>query len=100
MHGGSLPGKLETSMNERLSMATDGEVFAEIPAKFDLAVRFGHIRPGFPVLFYAGYADESLTSRIAKEGLGSAASKPFILNELAGAIRDRLSGAEQRPVLL
>lgn len=57
----------------------------------DLAVRLRRIRPGFPVLFYAGYAEESLCSPMETIGLGRVAFKPFMLNELAAAITERLS---------
>ena len=82
------------------------KVFSEDPGKFDLAIiepllpdltgldlaiRFRGIRPGFPVLFYAGYADESLSRRIEAEHHGRVVSKPVTLNELAAAIKDRLS---------
>jgi DNA-binding response OmpR family regulator len=62
----------------------------------DLAVRLRRIRPGFPVLFYAGYADESLSSQIETNGLGRVAFKPFTLNELAAAITERLSPIPHR----
>ena len=62
----------------------------------DLAVRLRRIRPGFPVLFYAGYADESLSSQIKTNGLGQVAFKPFMLNELAAAITERLSPMPHR----
>jgi DNA-binding response OmpR family regulator len=110
-------GMLE-SLGYRADCETDSlsalKVFSENPGEFDLAiiepmlsnlmgldlaVRFRHIRPGFPVLIYAGYADESIIGRIEAEGLGLVAFKPFKTNELAAAIRDRLSGSEQRPVL-
>ena len=80
-------------------MPGGGENLAEIPAKFKFAVRFRHARPRFPVPFCAGDVNESLARRIEAESLGYVVSKPFILHELAGAIRDRLSGPEQRPVL-
>jgi CheY-like chemotaxis protein len=57
----------------------------------DLAIRFRHIRPDLPVLFYAGYADEALSHRIEADRLGRVASKPFRLKELAAMIKDRLS---------
>jgi DNA-binding response OmpR family regulator len=56
----------------------------------DLAVRFRHIRPGFPVLFYAGYADESLSHRIEADGFGRVIFKPLTSRELARKIRDAL----------
>ncbi len=92
-------------------------VFSDNPDKFDLAIiepilpdlmgldlaiRFRHIRPGFPVLFYAGYVDASLSRRIEAESLWQVLFKPLILNQLAAAIKDRLSTAPEatRPVLL
>ncbi len=57
----------------------------------DLAIRLRHIRPDFPVLFYAGYVDSSLSRQIEAGRLGLVASKPFRLNELAAMIKDRLS---------
>jgi len=102
-----------TEMLESLGYQADCEtdsrsalkVFAENPDKFalaiiepvlpdimglDLAIRFRHIRPDLPVLFYAGYADESLSRRIGAGGLGEVALKPFRLSELAAAVKDRL----------
>ena len=57
----------------------------------DLAIRLRHIRPGFQVLFYAGYVDESLSHRIEADRFSRLSFKPFRLNELAALIRDRLS---------
>jgi CheY-like chemotaxis protein len=107
------------SLGYRADCETDSlsalKVFSENPDQFDLAViepvlpdltgldlaiRFRHIRPDFPVLFYAGYVDASLSRRIEADRFGRVSFKPFTTNELAAAIKDRLSGAEQRPVLL
>jgi len=60
-------------------------------AGLDLANRFRHIRPDFPVMFYAGYVDQSLSRRIEAGHFGRVSSEPFILRELTAAIRDRLS---------
>ena len=95
------------SLCHRVDAETDGlsalKVFSENPDKFDLAIiepmlpdlmdpdlaiRFRHIRPGFPVLCYAGHIEESLSRRTKAESLGRVAFKPFILNELAAAIAD------------
>ena len=59
-------------------------------AGLDLAIRLRRIRPDLPVLFYAGYVDASLSHRIEADRFGRVSSKPFRLNELAAAIRDRL----------
>jgi len=88
---------------------TDGQsalkIFSDNPDRFDfaviepilpdltgldLAIRLKAIRPELPVLFYAGYVDEALSLRIEADHLGQVAFKPFRLNELAAAIRDRL----------
>ncbi|MGD0661859.1 MAG: response regulator [Syntrophorhabdales bacterium] len=97
------------SLGYRADCETDSrgalKVFTENPDKFalaiiepilpdimglDLAIRLKAIRPDLPVFFYAGYADESLSRRIGADGLGKVALKPFRLNELAAAVRDRL----------
>ena len=82
------------------------KVFAENPDRFvlaiiepvlphimglDLAIRLRHIKPDLPVLFYAGYADQSLSRRIEADGHGQVALKPFRLSELAAAVKERLS---------
>ena len=98
------------SLGYRADCETDSlsalKVFSENPDQFDLAIiepllsdltgldlaiRFRHIRPDLPVLFYAGYVDESLSHRIDADRLGRVAFKPFRLNELAEMIKDRLS---------
>jgi CheY-like chemotaxis protein len=98
------------SLGHRADCETDSlnalKIFSEDPGKFDLAIiepllpnltgldlaiRFRDIRPGFPVMFYAGYVEESLSSRIAAGGLGPVAFKPFTISELAAAIKNRQS---------
>jgi CheY-like chemotaxis protein len=79
--------------------------FSEDPEKFDfaiiepvmpgitgldLAVRFRRIRPGFPVLFYAGYVEESLSSRSEADGFGRVVLKPLTSKELVERIEDAL----------
>ena len=109
-----------TEMLESLGHHADCEMdslsalkfFSEDPDKFDLAIiepllpglmgldlaaRFRLIRPGFPVLFYAGYVDESLSRRMEADDLGHVAFKPFTLHELAAAIEDRLSPRPKQP---
>jgi CheY-like chemotaxis protein len=108
-----------TEMLESLGYRAEGEtdslnalkVFSENPDKFDLALiepvmpdlmgldlamRFRHIKPGFPVVFYTGYVDESLSRRTEGDGLGPVAFKPFTSNELAATIKDRLSPGVER----
>jgi hypothetical protein len=72
---------------------TDGQsalkIFSDNPDRFDFAV-IEPILPDLTVLFYAGYVDEALSLRIEADHLGQVAFKPFRLNELAAAIRDRL----------
>ena len=80
-------------------------IFSEEPDKFDfailepimpelmgveLAVRFRRIRPGFPVVFYAGYLDEHSPEGIEAARLGRVILKPLMLKELAVAIKDHL----------
>ncbi len=98
------------SLGYRADCETDSlnalKVFSENPDEFDLAIiepvlpdlmgldlaiRFRHIRPGFPILFYAGYVDASLSRRIEADRFGHVALKPFRLNELAETVKDRLS---------
>ena len=101
-----------TGALESLGFVADGEtvslkalkVFSEDPDKFDLAViepimpelmgvelavRFRRIRPGFPVVFYAGYVDEHSPEAVEAAGLGRFIPKPLTSKELAVAIRDR-----------
>jgi CheY-like chemotaxis protein len=98
------------SLGHRADCETDSlnalKIFSEDPGKFDLAIiepmlpdlagldlaiHFRQIRPGFPVLFYAGYIDVSLSRRIEADGLGPVAFKPFTMSELAAAIKNRQS---------
>ena len=106
--------QISTALLERLGHKVSGyneslkalRAFSEEPDEFDLAIiepmlpditgldlaiRFRHIRPDLPVLFYAGYVDASLSHRIEADRFGHVAFKPFRLNELAAMIRDRLS---------
>jgi DNA-binding response OmpR family regulator len=106
----TVTGEMLESLGYQADCETGGrsalKTFAENPDKFalaiiepilpdlmglDLAIRLRHIRPGFPILFYAGYADESLSRRIGEDGHGEVARKPFRLTELAAAVRGRLS---------
>jgi len=98
------------SLGYRADCETDSlnalKVFSENPDEFDLAIiepvlpdlmgldlaiRFRHIRPGFPILFYAGHVDASLSRRIEADRFGHVALKPFRLNELAETVKDRPS---------
>jgi len=102
-----------TGMLERLGYRADRETdslnalknFSENPGEFDLAViepvlpnlsgldlavRFRHIRPDFPVLFYAGFVDEPLSRQIKAAGLGKVVHKPLTLKELETTIKNRL----------
>jgi len=77
------------SLGYRADCETDSlsalKVFSENPDQFDLAViepvlpdltgldlaiGLKAIRPAFPILFYAGYADESLSRRIGRTVTG------------------------------
>ena len=75
---------------ERFALAIIEPVLPDIMG-LDLAIRLRHIRPGFPIMFYAGYANESLARRIGEDGLAEVALKPFRLSELAAAVKERLS---------
>jgi len=81
--------------------------FSEEPDRFDLAIldyvmpdltglelaeRFRRIRPGFPVLLYAGYRDRPSTQKIEAAGIGRFILKPKVLAELGGMIRKALAG--------
>ena len=102
-----------TRMLERLGYTVHGETksltalrtFSENADKFDLAiieplmpelmglelaVRFGRIRPGFPVLFYTGYLDPPLEQAIGDSGVGWAILKPLGSRELGKTVRERL----------
>jgi DNA-binding response OmpR family regulator len=102
-----------TRMLERLGYTVHGEkksltalrTFSENADKFDLAiveplmpdlmgtelaVRFGRIRRGFPVLFYTGYLDPSLEQAIGDTGVGWAVTKPLGPRELGKAVKERL----------
>jgi CheY-like chemotaxis protein len=101
-------GMLEL-LGHRADAQTDGlsalKVFSDGPDEFDLAIiepmlpglmgldlaiRFRHIRPGFPVLFYTGYVDESLSRGVQTASVGRVVFKPVTLNELAAAMNDGL----------
>ncbi len=58
---------------------------------FDLAMRFREIRPSFPVMFYGGYVEKSLSRRIDINSLGPVVFKPCTTVELVTAIKDKLS---------
>lgn len=81
------------------------KTFSEHPYKFDLAiiepvmpelggielaVQFNHLRPGFPILFYAGYLDQRSGAAIKSAGVGPTIFKPLSLKELKKAIEQRL----------
>ncbi len=103
------------SMLECLGHTVKGETqslnalrrFSEDPDRFDLAIldymmpdltglelaqRFSRIRPGFPVLLYAGYRDRPSTQKIEAAGIGRFIVKPKTSEELGGMLRKVLSG--------
>jgi DNA-binding NtrC family response regulator len=80
--------------------------FSEEPDRFDLAIldqvmpdltglelaqRFSRIRPGFPVLLYAGYRDRPSAQNIEAAGIGRFIVKPKRSEELGGALRKALA---------
>jgi CheY-like chemotaxis protein len=81
--------------------------FSEEPERFDLAIldqvmpdltglelaeRFRRIRPGFPVLLYAGYRERPSTQKIEAAGIGRFIVKPKTSEALGGMIRKALAG--------
>lgn len=81
------------------------KTFSEHPDKFDLAIiepvmpelegielatRLNHIRPGFPILFYAGYLDRKSEVVIRNAAIGQIIFKPLSLKELKEAIKQSL----------
>jgi CheY-like chemotaxis protein len=103
------------SMLERLGHSVRAETqslnalrrFSEEPELFDLAIldlvmpdltglelaqRFRRIRPGFPVLLYAGYRDKPSTEKLEAAGIGRFIVKPETSEALGGKIREALAG--------
>jgi two-component system, cell cycle sensor histidine kinase and response regulator CckA len=81
--------------------------FSEEPDRFDLAIldhvmpdltglelaqRFRRIRPGFPVLLYAGYREKPSSQNIEAAGIGRFILKPKTSEELGGMISKALAG--------
>jgi CheY-like chemotaxis protein len=80
--------------------------FSEEPDRFDLAIldqvmpdltglelarRFSRIRPGFPVLLYAGYRDRPSAQTIEAAGIRRFIVKPKTSEELGGRLRKALA---------
>lgn len=103
-----------TSMLERLGHSVRGETqslnalrrFSEEPDRFDLAIldqvmpdltglelaqRFRRIRPGFPVLLYAGHKDKPSTETLEAVGIGRFIVKPVTSEALGGMLRKALA---------
>ena len=81
--------------------------FSEEPERFDLAIldqimpdltglelaeRFRRIRPGFPILLYAGHRDRPPAEKLAAAGIGRFIVKPSTCEALGGMIRKVLAG--------
>ena len=104
-----------STMLERLGHSVRGETqslnalrrFSEEPDRFDLAIldymmpdltglelaqRFRRIRPGFPVLLYAGHSERPSTQNIEAAGIGRFIVKPATSQALGGMIRKVLNG--------
>jgi DNA-binding NtrC family response regulator len=61
------------------------------PARLELAQHMRRIRPGFPVVLYAGYLDGHSTEQLQAAGIGGrVVIKPATRKELADVIRDVL----------
>ena len=103
------------SMLERLGHTVRAETqslnalrrFSEEPEQFDLAIldqlmpeltglelaqRFRRIRPGFPVLLYAGHRDRPSTETLEAAGIERFIVKPARSEALGGMIRRVLAG--------
>ena len=102
------------AMLERLGYSVRAETeglkalrtFSEEPDRFDLALldygmpdvtgleiaqRMGHIRPGFPVVFYTGYLDGPSTEELEAAGIGGrVVIKPATRKELTDVIEEAL----------
>ncbi len=106
---------ITTSMLDQLGCRVRGETdslkalrtFSEEPDAYDLAIletlmpqltglelaaRFRRIRPGFPVLFYTGRANQSWAHKIEAAGFGRVVFKPLPVEKLGGAIQEALRG--------
>jgi len=57
----------------------------------ELAQRFRRIRPGFPVLLYAGHRDRPSAQTIEAAGIGRFIVKPKTSEELGGMLRKALA---------
>ncbi len=103
------------SMIERLGHTVRGETqsfnalrrFSEEPDRFDLAIldqimpdltglelaqRFRRIKPGFPILLYAGYRDRPSADKLLAAGVGRFIVKPSTCEALGGMIQKVLAG--------
>ena len=103
-----------SSVLERLGHSVRGETqslnalrrFSEEPDRFDLAIldyvmpdltglelaqRFRRIRPGFPVLLYAGHGDRPSAEKLEAAGIGRFIVKPATSVALGGMIRKALA---------
>lgn len=99
---------------KRLGYSVKGETqslealraFSEEPGRFDLAIldnvmdgltglelakRFRRIRPGFPVMLYAGTAGTPSPEEMEAAGIGRVLCKSITSGELDGVIREALA---------
>ena len=102
-----------TSMLERMGCSVKSKTqslealraFSEEPDRFDLAIldnvmdgltglelarRFRHIRPGFPVMLYTGNVGMSSPEEVEALGMGRVVFKPLTTEELERLIHDTL----------
>ena len=102
------------AMLKRLGYSVKGETqslealraFSEEPDRFDLAIldnvmdgltglelakRFRRIRPGFPVMLYAGTAGGPSPEEMEAAGIGRVLCKSITAGELDGVIREALA---------
>ena len=90
------------------------EAFRNDPDKYDLVItdqtmprmsgtglaeKIFAIRPGIPVILCTGYGDEATVNKAASLGIHNIVHKPYVLSELADAIRFALGDRESNDIV-